>query len=204
MSQLILDAPAGFLAAAPLTDHATSMYRSDQDGQGYVANHTRVWAWAPEALAALSFMLRLSTEMSGMDVHQRALLTSVTAATLGDSYCALAFGLKLAQTGGEDVAASVVAGRDSDLEPRDRLLAAWARRVTEQPSATTAADVEELRAAGYDDGQIFALTLFVALRVTFSTVNDALGAAPDAELVDRTPAAVRDAVTYGRTPDQPS
>jgi len=54
--------------------------------------------------------------------------------------------------------------------------------------------------AGYDDGQIFSVTLFVALRLAFSTVNDALGAPPDAELVGRAPASVRTAVTFGRPP----
>ena len=40
--------------------------------------------------------------------------------------------------------------------------------------------------------------LFVALRLAFSTVNDALGAAPDRELTERAPAPVRAAVTFGR------
>ncbi len=57
-----------------------------------------------------------------------------------------------------------------------------------------------LRAAGLDDQAIFDATVFVALRLAFSTVNDALGAAPDKELVDKVPGPVRDAVRYGRTP----
>ena len=80
------------------------------------------------------------------------------------------------------------------------MLAAWARRVALTPGAVTPADVDQLRDAGFDDPTIFAITLFVALRVAFSTVNDALGARPDRELVDLVPAAVRDAVTFGRSP----
>lgn len=34
--------------------------------------------------------------------------------------------------------------------------------------------------APFDDGQVFAITTFVALRLAFSTANDALGAQPDA------------------------
>ena len=45
------------------------------------------------------------------------------------------------------------------------------------PNSTTAADVQSLRDAGFDDGQIFAISVFVALRIAFSIVNDALGAA---------------------------
>jgi alkylhydroperoxidase family enzyme len=77
-------------------------------------------------------------------------------------------------------------------------MAAWARKVARDPNATTPADVAELRDAGLDDGQIFAITAFVALRLAFSSINDALGAQPDAQLAQSLPAAVRDAVTYGR------
>jgi hypothetical protein len=43
------------------------------------------------------------------------------------------------------------------------------------------------------------MTTFVALRLAFSTVNDALGAAPDAALRRSVPGPVQDAVTFGRT-----
>ena len=59
------------------------------------------------------------------------------------------------------------------------------------------ADVESLRAAGFDDADLLAITVYVALRIAFSTVNDVLGAQPDQQLGDA-PAVVRDAVTFGR------
>lgn len=46
-----------------------------------------------------------------------------------------------------------------------------------------------------------AITVFVALRIAFSTVNDALGASPDAALRSTAPKAVLDAVTFGRPID---
>jgi len=60
--------------------------------------------------------------------------------------------------------------------------------------------VDALRAAGLSDRDIFEVTAFVALRLAFSTVNDALGAQPDPELVAAAPPEVREAVTYGRVP----
>ena len=66
------------------------------------------------------------------------------------------------------------------------------------PNATTPADIEALRDCGLDDGQIFAITTFVALRLAFSTINDSLGAQPDAQLARSLPEEVREAVTYGR------
>ena len=53
----------------------------------------------------------------------------------------------------------------------------------------------------FDDGQIFAVTAFVALRLAFATVNDALGAAPDHELNESLSDEVRSAVSFGRSPD---
>ena len=77
-------------------------------------------------------------------------------------------------------------------------MAGWARRVATDPNATTPADIQALRDAGLDDGQIFAITAFVALRLAFSTINDSLGAQPDAQLAQSLPWEVREAVTYGR------
>jgi alkylhydroperoxidase family enzyme len=68
------------------------------------------------------------------------------------------------------------------------------------PNVTTAAGVEQLRTAGLSDREIFEATAFVALRLAFSTVNDALGAAPDSELAAQVPERVRAAVTFGRSP----
>ncbi|HTH07725.1 MAG TPA: hypothetical protein VL916_17730, partial [Ilumatobacteraceae bacterium] len=96
------------------------------------------------------------------------------------------------------VAASVLRGVDEPLDESERALARWARRVAREPNSMTAQDVDSLRAAGFGDAQIFDLTLFVALRIAFSTVNDALGSRPDRELGVDAPAEVRDAVDFGR------
>ena len=87
---------------------------------------------------------------------------------------------------------------DRGLDDRERALARWARRVARDPNGTTAQDVDALRAVGYDDGQVQAITAFVALRLAFSTVNDALGAVPDVELSSSVDPKVRDVVTWGR------
>jgi hypothetical protein len=70
--------------------------------------------------------------------------------------------------------------------------------VARDPNGARAADLDGLRRAGYDDAQILAITAFVALRLAFSTVNDALGARPDRQLRETAPAPVLEAVTFGR------
>jgi hypothetical protein len=108
------------------------------------------------------------------------------------------FGSKLAGSVGADITAAIVRGDDGRLTQRGRLLTSWARQVADDPNGTTGDQVAALREGGFDDQQIFGLTFFVALRVAFSTVNDALGAAPDPELLARVPEQLDDAVTFGR------
>ena len=188
-----------FIDDAPIDEHVERMYATDLKVQGYVANQTRLWAHSPESMAALTYALSMAVEAAGLDVRQRALLVTTTAATMGDNYCALAFGYKLANAAGEAAAVRALTGDDTGLDAADRALVRWTRRVVRDPSGTAAEDVSELRTAGFDDRQVMAITLFVALRQAFSTVNDALGAEPDAPLLERVPDAVRDAVSFGRT-----
>ena len=54
----------------------------------------------------------------------------------------------------------------------------------EGPHGTRAKDVQELRDAGFSDADIFAMTVYVTLRVALSTVNDALGARPGRRVPD--------------------
>jgi hypothetical protein len=53
-------------------------------------------------------------------------------------------------------------------------------------------------AARSRNNEIFEATVFIAYRLAFATVNDALGAVPDQELIARVPPRVREAVTFGR------
>ena len=117
---------------------------------------------------------------------------------MGDSYCSLAWGNRLAGASDGSIAAGVLTGDDDALDDRERALTRWARQVARDPNGTTATDVEALRDVGYDDGQVQAITTFIALRLALSTVNDALGAVPDDELTASVDPRVRDAVTWGR------
>jgi len=196
------DAQSGFLAEPPVTDGGQQMYDNERRDHGYVMNLLRLWAYQPDAHAALLGLMGQAERAGGLTFRQRGVLISACASTLGDSYCSLAWGSRLAREAGADVAGAVLQGDDGGLDAAEEALAGWARRVARDPNGTQASDVQALRDAGYDDGQIFAITLFVALRLAFSTVNDALGARPDRELREAAPAAVRDAVAFGRPPAQ--
>jgi alkylhydroperoxidase family enzyme len=187
-----------FLSEPPATPEAQALYAEDLEGDGYVMNLTRLWAWQPGLHDRLVGLIGAAGEAASLTMRQKGVLVAACASTLGDSCCSFAWGTRLAGETEPAVAAAVLRGDDSGLDPVDRALAAWARKVARDPNGTTADDVQELRDAGFDDGQVFAVTAYVAIRLAFSTVNDALGAAADAELRAAAPAEVRDAVTYGR------
>jgi SAM-dependent methyltransferase/alkylhydroperoxidase family enzyme len=187
-----------FLGPAAETPAARRLYEGDLAGMGYVMNSSRLWAHLPATLESLSDLMGQVTRAGALTFRQRCVLVTATASTLGDSYCSLAWGKKLADAADPPLAAAVVAGDDSGLDETEQALARWARQVVTDPNAITPADVESLRANGFDEDQIFAITAYVALRLAFSTVNDALGTRPDRELGESTPDPVRSAISFGR------
>jgi uncharacterized peroxidase-related enzyme len=198
-----------FLDDAPASPGAQRLFDDDLNGLGYVMNSSKLWAHDPAALEGLSDLLGHVTRSGSLTYWQRAVLVTSCASAFGDSYCSLAWGKRLADEAGAEVAERVLRGDDAPLDSTERALARWARRLARDPNSTTAADVQSLRAAGFDDAQIFAMSVFVALRIAFSTVNDALGTQPDRQLGVDAPAAVSDAVTFGRPvatsePERPS
>jgi uncharacterized peroxidase-related enzyme len=191
-----------FLEEPPASPEVQALYDEDLADGDYVWNVSRLWAHQPGTVNALFELMSAAFKPSGLSFRQRGILVTAAASTLGDSYCSLAWGGKLANASQAALAAGVLNGTDGDLTDQEKAMAAWARKVVKDPNATTPADVQELRDAGLGDDQIFAITAFVALRLAFSTINDALGAQPDAQLAESLPPEVRQAVTYGRPVDQ--
>ncbi|HXW47187.1 MAG TPA: hypothetical protein VEL03_20505 [Streptosporangiaceae bacterium] len=189
---------ANFLGEPPLTPEAQALYDEDIAEDGYVGAGALLWAHQPASVRALFALMSQAYRASGLTFQQCAILVAATASTLGDSACSLAWGGKLAGVSDPALAAAVLTGSDTGLTEQDRALAEWARKVVRDPNATTPADVQALRDTGLGDGQIMALTTYIALRVAFSTVNDALGLHPEMQLVQSLPTAVLEAVTWGR------
>jgi uncharacterized peroxidase-related enzyme len=193
-----------FLDEPPVSPQAQALFDEDLADTGYVWNGTRLWAHQPDTLNQLFELMSDAFKPSGLSFRQRGVLVTAAASALGDSYCSLAWGGKLGKAADAAVAAGILKGSDAGLTDQEKAMAAWARKVARDPNATTPADIQALRDTGLDDGQIFAITAFVALRLAFSTINDALGAQPDAQLAQSLPQEVREAVTYGRPVAQAS
>lgn len=190
--------PVHFLGEPPESDAAGRLYADDVETLGFVMNGSRLWAHAPQLHDTLFDLLGQATATAGLTLRQRGVLVTATAAELGDSYCALAWGLKLTQAADEQVAVAGLTGDDGPLDDAEQALARWARALVRNPNATTPEDLEPLRRNGFDDAQILAVTVYVAGRLAFSTVNDALGTRPDHQLAERVPEPVRRAAPAGR------
>jgi uncharacterized peroxidase-related enzyme len=189
---------SGFLEPPEMTAEAQRLFDEDLAERGHVMNLTRLWAYQPDTKTGLFDLVQQTVEAGRLDLRTRGILVTACASAFGDSYCSLAWGGKLAEVADARTASGVLRGDDDGLTPGERALAHWARTVARDPHGIGQADVRALREAGFDDGQIFAVTVFVALRIAFSTVNDALGARPDAALRASAPRSVLEAVTFGR------
>jgi uncharacterized peroxidase-related enzyme len=188
-----------FLSPPPKSEAVARVYKSSLDSQGFVMNLTHAWAWRPDIFDAFAALRSQLTDHSSLSKRELAVIVCATAAGLGDSYCALAWGRKLAEAADSRSAAAVLrGGSTSELTPRDEALAGWARKVATNPNGTTPEDIANLRDAGFSDQEIADATFFIAFRLAFSTVNDALGAKPDWQLVEGAPPEVVAAVTFGR------
>lgn len=189
------------IAEAPPSEGREAVYESDREEDGYVWNVTRLWGWRPDVYDDFAALRAKLMESSSLTDRDWAVMVAATASQLGDSYCSLAWGAKLAKLTDDLTAAQVVAREDApSLSDRERALEEWTRKLVDHPNATTAADLDRLRAVGLGDREVFEATAFVALRLAFSTVNDALGAEPDRQLADAAPPQLREAVSFGRTP----
>jgi uncharacterized peroxidase-related enzyme len=188
-----------FIAAPDESADTARIYKTTSDAQGFVMNLAKAWAWRPDVFEGFASLRAQLTTQSALTKRDQAVMVCAMASQLGDAYCSLAWGGALSREAGASVAEAVITNADAGvLTSRDRALADWARKVARNPNETSAPDIALLRAAGLGDRDIFEATVFVAFRLAFSTVNDALGIAPDWQLAEAVPPEVRAAVSYGR------
>ena len=138
----------GFLSAPPHTPEAKRLFEDDLKGVGYMTNVSRLWAHLPAALNDLSDLMGETTRAGSLSFAQRAVLVTAAASALGDSYCSMAWGKKLAEATSPAVAAAVIRGGLEGLDSTEQALARWARLMAREPNAISADDVQVLAMLG--------------------------------------------------------
>jgi uncharacterized peroxidase-related enzyme len=68
-----------------------------------------------------------------------------------------------------------------DLTPADRAMLTYARKLTLMPREVAEADVEALRAAGFDDAAILTIAQVVGFFNYYNRLSDGLGIDPEPE-----------------------
>jgi hypothetical protein len=165
-----------FISQPDSNPSVDAVHQESLDADGYVPNYVQVWCWRPDILERFGKLrsdLIADSALTGRDVAARS---------------------------DPQTAAEVIRENDSGLSEREAALAAWARKLVDDPNGTTDADVRHLREVGLSDREIFEATVWIGFRLGFSTINDALGLQPDAALYESAPVSVRDAVRFGRPP----
>ncbi len=90
---------------------------------------------------------------SALTPHQRNLISFVTSAINETGYCMSQVSIKLRETGFDDDQTALLATDPDALElpPQDAAVVRYAAKLTRDPGSVDEADIEELRAVGFDD-----------------------------------------------------
>ena len=132
------------------------------------------------------------------DLRRYELATLAAARRLRSSYCCLAHGKVLAE---QFYDFDIVPLLPEGLDDADRAIMAFAEKVVVDATGISQADVDELRAHGLSDEEIFDVVLAATARCFFSKTLDALGVQPDASYSELPPAFTEPS-TVGRPIDR--
>jgi len=192
MAFIDLPDPSSFVGAG------AEIVAEDRADIGYVPAYDLVMAQRPEVNEAWQQLGAAVREAAGLRRYELA--TFGAARGLRSSYCSLAHGMVLAdRVVGEPGLRRLIDGEEGDgVDATDLAVVAFAEKVGRAGADVTADDVDALRAAGLDDGEIVDVVLAAAARCFFSTVLDSLGLQPDAAYRERVPESVRDDLVVGR------
>ncbi len=178
-----------------------AIYDRDIERMGYLPNYTRTFSLHPGAYDAWRHLIAAIAKP--MDERRYELATIGAATRLRSSYCSLAHGKILAEKFFDpvDVRSIVEGPADAGLDGADALVVEFAAKVAGDATQVTVDDIEQLRAAGLGDRDIFDVVLAAAARSFYSKVLDATGTLADTVYQELDPA-LRETLTVGRAIDQ--
>jgi uncharacterized peroxidase-related enzyme len=179
------------------------MYTASQKNMGYLPNYTQLFSHRPDVMTAWSALL--SAVRSQMDTRRYELVTLAAARTLSSSYCMLAHASVLKNQGifsDNELAAIAQDFSTAVLTPAEQTMMAYAEKVVRDATQITQEDINQLKAHGFSDDEIFDITTTATVRCFFSKTLDALGATADDRYLDLDDS-LRQALVVGRPITQP-
>lgn len=132
---------------------------------GLVPNVLAAYSFAPDKLRAFMAMYNeLMLGESGLTKLEREMIAVAVSAANRCFYCLTAHGAMVRQLSNNPVLGEmlVMNYRAADLDPRQRAMLDYAVKLTERPHEVVEVDRESLRAAGFDDRDIWDITAVAA------------------------------------------
>jgi len=163
---------------AVANDHVRAVYDRQARAFGYLPNYAPLFSHRPEVIDLWADLQR------GLQRHVTPrlfeLATFAAALALKSSYCALAHGSRLRSMFSDADIECLAAGQyQGVVDEREAAAMRYASRVAADANSITEADVRAMRAAGFDDAEIFDVAGIAAGRAFFSKLVEGLGALPD-------------------------
>jgi uncharacterized peroxidase-related enzyme len=155
------------------------LYESARERFEFVPDAVKIFSVRPEVAVAQDALRRvLLGEASSVGSRRADLIGAAVSGMNHCEYCGTAHTGLLASRGdlSDDEAVRVYKNwRDVDLAPADKAMLLFAEKLTFTASSIIESDLDELRAHGFDDVNIFDIVLLVAYRNFMNRVNDGLG-----------------------------
>ena len=186
------------ISTTDATGAVKEIYEAQEASSGYIANHARLFSHRPEVYKAWENLGRSISKNMGLRRYE--LVTLAAARKLGSTYCMLAHGDNLLNSGEVNEAQLAAIAKDyrnAQLAPDEVAVMAFAEKIITRSNSVTQADVDHLKSFGLSDAEILDITLATAARSFFSKTLDALNAEPDAIYMNLNPV-LRHALAVGR------
>ncbi len=146
------------LPPGELSERSQAYFRKCEEKIGYVPNVLQAYAFDDAKLQAFSaFYNDLMLAPSGLSKLEREMIAVVVSSINRCFYCLTAHGAAVRQLSGDPVLGEllVMNYRAADLDARHRAMLDFAAKLTETPEKVVEADREALRAAGFNDRDIW-------------------------------------------------
>lgn len=181
------------------TGQVAAMYAQARDQMGFVPDAVKVLSVRPEVGAALTgFKATILGEASVLGARRADMLAIVVSGINHCTYCGTAHAGMLASRGDMAQDDAVQLYRDwravQGLDAAERGMLEFAEMLTFTPAQIERHHVDDLRALGFGDEEIFDIVVLTAYRNFINRVHDGLGITTD-RLVDRFGASVVDQIT---------
>lgn len=160
------------------------LWAKSQANMGFTPNVFRAQALNGEQFLAWWNYFNLLVNKEGqLQGAERELLAVVVSGLNRCTYCEVSHGAALRFFSGEPLKADTAAinWRHADLSPRERVLCAYAEKLTRRPDEMTEADLGPLREVGLSDEAILEAVQVIAMFNMTNRVSSALGFVPNPE-----------------------